>query len=414
MNDLNKYWSQFAIQISRNSPSNSLRVGAVLISQNNSLISTAFSGELGFRDWSECLIAKLHGSEIKRGHRLFVTINTVTSDGVFSINRLLNQIPLEEIVIGLPDPNIDSYKDTDPVICYDNVVRYSDRLQREILDLNNEFYQNSTQNIKSNTYYATKRIGQLVLQKLHTLGYSVTKEELDTHKSEGKLSNFLSVKYQLSNQDSEVLVKDVLMSAFNEKYGQYNYCFDARSFDDNWVKTTDNLLKTLDTGRLKENKVLNVGVGSGNEARHLFSDFRNITFVDIAPDGIEKVKQIIPHGNFLVTSATDLSSISTDSVDTYISLRTFNSSFFDCHLALKEALRVMRQQAQTIISVANGFLCLENESIIPGLILPGTDFVDIYRGINLIREIKTFFQKENFSETTIVPTLTEIFLLAHR
>ena len=41
-----------------------------------------------------------------------------------------------------------------------------------------------------------------------------------------------------------------------------------------------------------------------------------------------------------------------------------------------------------IVSLANGFLCTQRDCVVPGLILPGTNFVDLYRGMdtaNLVR-----------------------------
>ena len=46
---------------------------------------------------------------------------------------------------------------------------------------------------------------------------------------------------------------------------------------------------------INDKKILDVGVGSGNEATILFSNCKDITFVDIAPIGLQKIKDKIKY-----------------------------------------------------------------------------------------------------------------------
>lgn len=98
--------------------------------------------------------------------------------------------------------------------------------------------------------------------------------------------------------------------------------------------------------------------------------------------------------------------------DLYVSLRTYNSSFFDIKEALLEAYRVLKYNGVIIISVANGFLYSEQNCIIPGLILPGTEFIDIYRGMDTTKQICTELIHAGFKNIQIFPTNTEIYLSA--
>ena len=70
----------------------------------------------------------------------------------------------------------------------------------------------------------------------------------------------------------------------------------------------------------------------------------------------------------------------------------------------------MKSNAIIIISVANGFLSTERQCIIPGLILPGTEFVDIYRGMEMTRAIKKEYMQAGFRDINLIPTDTEIYL----
>lgn len=95
-----------------------------------------------------------------------------------------------------------------------------------------------------------------------------------------------------------------------------------------------------------------------------------------------------------------------------MSLRTYNSSFFDISKALSEAYRVLKNDGVVIISIANGFLCLENQRIIPGLIIPGTEFVDIYRGFDMIKNLYVELINKGFINIQFFPTVVELFISA--
>lgn len=159
-------------------------------------------------------------------------------------------------------------------------------------------------------------------------------------------------------------------------------------------------------------KILNVGVGGGYEAIALFSNCAHVTFVDVAQGGLEKIKKQIPLSNIITSSADDLSAVLDSSYDLYVSLRTYNSSFFDIKGAISEARRVLKPNAIIIISVANGFLCPERRCVIPGLIIPGTEFVDLYRGMEIAKLIHTEFLQAGFQNIQRLFTNTEIYLSA--
>lgn len=65
-----------------------------------------------------------------------------------------------------------------------------------------------------------------------------------------------------------------------------------------------------------------------------------------------------------------------------------------------------------IISVANGFLYPKHNCIIPGLIIPGTEFVDIYRSMEMTKVIKDELIRAGFHDVQIFSTNTEIYLSA--
>ena len=123
-----------------------------------------------------------------------------------------------------------------------------------------------------------------------------------------------------------------MSEAFNEKYSSYNYSDDARSIDVNWWKNFMYVYRKTTDLNFENLNLINVGVGSGNEAITLFSSCNNITFVDIAKNGLQIIKAKIPQSIIHVSPAEKLSSIISDRYDLYVSLRTFNSSFFSISL----------------------------------------------------------------------------------
>lgn len=114
-----------------------------------------------------------------------------------------------------------------------------------------------------------------------------------------------------------------------------------------------------------------------------------------------------------MASADDMPALPDDSYDLYISLRTYNSSFFDVSAAASEARRVLTRGGVLIVSVANGFLHTGKERVVvPGLILPGTEFVDLYRGLDTARDICNELTEAGFKNVRMTPASTETFLTA--
>lgn len=266
--------------------------------------------------------------------------------------------------------------------------------------------------LKSSPYYSAKRISNIVMEKLQEKGIFISKEELQSNKQIEKLIQLIVEKYKFNIDDASKLVSLAMSEAFDEKYATYNYLDDARSLSVDWKNNFLKIYNKLLLSSLENKDILDVGVGSGNEAIALFSDCPNITFVDIAPNGLKKIKKQIPKSNIVVSRAEKLVTLINNSYDIYISLRTYNSSFFNVKQAISEAHRVLKKDGIIIISIANGFLSPENQYIIPGLLIPGTEFVDIYRGVDIIKKLSTELCNNGFEDIKFFPTKVELFLTA--
>ena len=413
MNMNSTYWMSCSINISKAAPGKSeLQVGAVLVSEYNELMCSAFSGEELNSSWCTVLLNKTRKLKISTAKSIYITINTLSMTYSFDLLELLKEVHVDEIYVGLPDPALTCYLDNDPAITLNQVYRYPDKLQRDILKQNNHFFVDSKQSIKHSPYYSENRISDLVIEKLESKGFLISKDELNANKQRYSLASLICNKYEIEYSEAIHAVHDAISGAFNSKYGAYNYSDDARSLDLNWKENFMSFYKKSSARPISTIKILNVGVGSGHEAIELFSNCSCTTFVDIAQDGLKKIKKQIPLSKVIISNAVDLSSIPDNSHELYVSLRTYNSSFFDIKEAISEARRVLKPNSVIIISVANGFLCPEQHCIIPGLIIPGTEFVDIYRGMNTAKLIYTEFIHAGLKNFQLSPSHTEIYLSA--
>lgn len=405
------YWMKRSIEISKKNRDNVLKVGAILVSDKNEELCSSVTVKEGF-GWSQILLEKIKEKKISKVHKAYITINTMSENNQFDMNGLLEIVQIESIYIGLPDPSLLTYKNDDPILLHNRVYRFTDELQREIIEQNVSFFKNSKQNINNSPYYSDNRISKLILNGLRSKGIPITKEEIKINKRESSLIDLLCTKYEIDHSEAIIIVSETLSNAFDKKYGCYDYLHDTRSIKTDWKQNFKKFYRQNTNKSMVTASILNVGVGSGNEAVSLFSECKDITFVDIAKGGINKVKRFFPFAKACVSSADNLETIPDKSVDIYISLRTYNSSFFNIQYALSEAKRVLKSQSTLLISIANGFLCPEYKFIISGLIIPGTDFVDLYRSMETVRIIAYELRRMNFKEIQIFPTNTEIYLAA--
>lgn len=412
MNAKSMYWMNYSINISKEASHSSLHAGVVLVSENNELVCSAFIGENGNASWCSVLLSKIRKLKISSVQSIYITINTLSRTHMFDLLELLTEVCVNKIYVGLPDPALTCYIDDDPIITHTHVCRYPDELQREILKQNAHFYAVSTQSIKNSPYYSENRISNMVIESLKSKGFVVSLDELNANKRGSAVASLICNKYETKYEEAFSIVQNALSEAFNSKYGTYTYLDDARSLDPDWKESFISFYKRSSVMPMSANNILNVGVGNGHEAVILFSNCAYVTFVDIAQDGLKRIKEKNPLSKIIVSNADDLSSIPDNQYDLYVSLRTFNSSFFDIKKAISEAHRVLKNNAIIIVSVANGFLCSNQHCIIPGLIIPGTEFVDIYRGMDTVKLMQKEFIQAGFNNVQILPTNTELYLSA--
>ncbi|MDO0930115.1 class I SAM-dependent methyltransferase [Streptomyces sp. TG1A-8] len=412
MNPDSTYWMNYVIGVAQRDSQSGRRVGVALVSQHDELICSAFDGEVRGASWFRVLRRRIQELGIASAHSAYLTINTLSGAGSFELAELLSAVRIDKVYVGLPDPALTNYLSGDPVTERGHVLRFPDDLQRQILVQNRDLYAASEQSIDCNPHYSTHRISEAVSTRLMAMGFAVTRSDVNAHRGRVALASLICKRYGTEYQEAERAVGDALAAAFDAKYGTYDYAYDARAANAGWVDDFMAVYRMSSTRPLTAASILNVGVGAGHEAAALFSDCPRITFADIAESGLANISRRIPLSRTVVSSAEDLSALPGDSFDLYVSLRTYNSSFFDTSAAASEAHRVLKPGAVIIVSVANGFLYTQRGCVVPGLIIPGTEFVDIYRGMDTANLIGAELDSVDFKDVRIFPTSTEIYLSA--
>lgn len=412
MSPNSSYWMKYATRIAQGAPESGRKVGVALVSESGELICSAFEGEVRGASWYRILRHRVQELGTSSAHSVYLTINTLSSDGSFELAELLKETCIDKVHIGLPDPALTSYLDYDPVSARGHAHRFPDDLQREILVQNRDFYAVSEQNIECNPHYSTHRISETVSAGLQSRGFTLSRSDVNANRGRVALASLICQRYGIQHEEADRAVNDALSEAFDAKYGTYDYSFDARAANLRWADDFLSVYRRSSARSLSAINIINVGVGAGHEAAALFSECPQITFVDIAERGLANIGERIPSSRTVVSSAEDLSALPENSYDLYVSLRTYNSSFFDTLEAASEAHRVLKPGAVIIVSVANGFLYTRRGCVVAGLIIPATDFVDIYRGMDTANLIGAELDRAGFKDIRILPTSTEIYLSA--
>lgn len=160
--------------------------------------------------------------------------------------------------------------------------------------------------------------------------------------------------------------------------------------------------------------ILDVGIGNGHAEGSFLSQIHSFKAVDISDEALEYAKKKYPYPQMtsFICPAEDLERIPNNSVDLYLSLRTYQSTLFDRRTAIHEAYRVLRMGGIILLSIPIMFLHGECE-VLSGLIPPGSSEPNMRYAQQLVARIHDYLTILNFRDVmTHEGSPFEIFLSA--
>lgn len=171
----------------------------------------------------------------------------------------------------------------------------------------------------------------------------------------------------------------IRQSYFTEKYLDYDDGADLRGhLGPSWV---DDISESLNFIGLQpfDADVIYVGIGTGRDVSLILPNYKSLVGVDLSAEMLKRAEVRIDNLTTVCNSAESLRTIPDLSVDLYLSLRTFQSSLFDMPSAVRQAHRVLRSGGGFLVSLPSGYVDVASDGtiqVVPGLLVPGTTYVD--------------------------------------
>ena len=382
------------------------KVGAVIVDENGKVIAKAHRGERGKGDHAEFIaIAKAReiGFEDFATATIFATLEPCTHRGhdkTPCAERIV-KAGFQRVFIGALDPNpvIVGHGETYLRDKIATVERFPSNLERQIRESNMSFWGlYAGDHLPSNSLYISVRVSDIILRKLKSAGVEIDGFPSEDEYSIKDLAAYVHGKGNFRSDRKKLysFLEEARADAFDQKYSGYTYEKDARRIEERWKKEFVGILKNFRVYDYPKRKLLVVGVGNGIEGIGLFEDCLHFTGVDIAPDSLRKAQSLFPRATFHAASAESLEPIPDQSQDIYLSLRTYQSAFFDTREAIRQAYRVLSPGGICIISIANAYL--EGNTFVRGLLPHGSKVVDLDRAHELIDSIRHSLTKMRFED----------------
>ena len=398
------------------------KVGALIVDESGRIIAKAHRGEVGKGDHAEFLAIEkaknVKGFDFK-GATLFATLEPCTHRGhgkTPCAARIVGS-GFGAVYIGALDPNprITGHGEIYLREKMDFVERFPSELERQIRTSNKEFWKlYSSGHLPSTSIYISTRVSELILLELKRAGVDIDYLPSEHEYSMRDLAAYVNGKGNFGNDRKKLMefLMNARAEAFDQKYSDYSYDNDARRIEDKWKKEIIGILKNLRVYDSVKRCILNVGIGNGLEGVGLFEDAKAFTGVDVAPDSLRRAQARFPLGTFNQDSAEHLSTVETASQEIYLSLRVYQSAFFDIQESIRQAYRVLKPGGVCIISIANAYL--EGTTFIKGLLPHGARFVDQDRAHELISIIRHYLIKLKFDDVGVHSGKAEEYVYARK
>lgn len=397
------------------------KVGAVIADANGNILQRAYRGEEpGCHAEFLCIKKAQAAHQDLSACTLFVTLEPCTARGPGKKACCTHIIDsgLKKTYIGMLDPNVAICGRGETRLRYHmEVERFPSELIKEIEVINKDFIDlHKDAHLSEESLYVRMQIHHIMRDTLVRRGILLDEElpvGVDLTTSDiSRVCEGASLVSGAEVAGISSLVEEARAEAFDKKYADRTYDDDGRGLGDYWKNAVRSILAEMGAVDLAKRRILVVGIGNGLEGRELYADCTKLTAVDIAERSLQHAGKVLRSATLYRNAAEDLKAIRSGSQDIYVSLRTFQSTYFDRNAALREAYRVVRQGGIVLISVANGFL--EQGSIIPGLLIPGTAVVDRNLGFSIADQIRSRMCLLRFEEVGVRTSLDEIYVYGRR
>jgi len=396
-------------------------VGAVVAGGDGQVIATAHRGETGSGRHAEfTVLSKTAEAQVDLADaELFVTLEPCTArgPGKTPCAQRIAESGIRRVHIGMLDPNpqILGRGETDLRWKRIDVERFPNELIRELEELNDEFVKvHREAHLPTASLYVTTQICDIILQELQREGLDVKELPYDWDVSIEDLVHYCRFYYSDSIPwDLDDMLHRVRGLAFDRKYVDYTYEKDARGLIPEWRDDFLSIVVRMGLGSLNDYRIINVGIGNGTEGDGLLDEIAELTLVDVGPLSLVAARAKLPRARTFVADGERLAPIRTSSQDVYMSLRTYQSSYFDVVNGVREAYRVLRPGGLFVVSVANAFVG-DEDAIVSGLVIPHTSIVDRDRPFEVAEKIRRQLTIMRFEDVGFHSGLTEIYVFGRR
>jgi pyrimidine deaminase RibD-like protein/SAM-dependent methyltransferase len=397
------------------------KVGAIIAGREGNILQRAHRGEeKGSHAEFLCLKKAKEAEQNLEDCLFFVTLEPCTARGPDkkACSTHIIESGIKKVYLGMLDPN--------PAICgrgetrlrfHMDVDRFPSYLIKEIENINQDFIaQHKSAHLSEESLYVKMQIHHIMRDYLVRQGAPIDSDlPIDVDITSADISRICETNcFCVGKKDIDIdkLVHEARAEAFDKKYADRTYEDDGRGLSDYWKNSVRSILTEIGASDFPKRKIIVVGIGNGLEGKELYANCEKLTAVDIGKRSLERARKILPRATMIKAPAENLREIPTSSQDIYISLRTYQSTYFDRNAALREAYRVVRQGGIVLISIANGFL--EQGSIIPGLLIPGTAVVDRNLGFQIADQVRSRMSLLKFEEIGERTSLDEIYVYGRR
>ena len=197
--------------------------------------------------------------------------------------------------------------------------------------------------------------------------------------------------------------------AYEEKYAQRSQKEDERyrAFEE-WEAELNTLLRHVGIRDLGRCRAINVGIGNGLEKPFFYKDFKQLVGVDLSAKALARAAQGIANLDTHRAEAEELQGVASHAFDLYLSLRTYQSSFFDIGDALFAACRVLDNGGRAVISIP--YVYFDQGRLLNGLLRPGGHDLDPDLPYEIADAVRRGLQNLGFEQLGMHTGLFEIYV----